>query len=441
MKITDSPFWQNWNRNLACRPARILRPESVDDVVGMVREARHAGRVLRPLGSGYSYTPLVETGHDMVSLDLMAGVERVDLAAGTAVVKGGTPLYRMIAELAIHGAAIEGPGDIDRQTIAGAISTGTHGTGITLGSLSSQVVAVTLVDGRGEVRTLDAKSDPDLFKAARISLGALGVVVAVTIRVMPLYCLKVERGPDVLPAILARLADEVASNRNFEFYWYPNNDFTYYKRMNVVAADGRRGDGVVSRAVRFVDDYLVENLLVGASCEAVCRWPGTRDAWLRHGRKLVPATAIVQPASRAYPSVRLLRHHETEYAIPADQALEFIGALVTRLKPHPVRTMIPIEFRFVAAEDIPLSPSYGGAVMYVAVHAYHREEFRDYFDVCEDLLRSFSGRPHWGKMHGLGGDALSRRYPRWQAFIDARRQLDPEGVFLNDYLRNVLKVA
>ncbi len=440
MNVTESPSWRNWNRNLACRPARIVWPGSVGEVVSLVRDARRAGRVLRPLGSGYSYTPLVETADDMVSLDRFTGVERVDLAAGTAVVKGGTPLYRMIAELARHGAAIEGPGDIDRQTIAGATATGTHGTGIALGSLSSQVQAVTLVDGRGEVRTLDPGTAPELFSAARISLGALGIVVAATIRVMPLYHLRIERGPGVLADVLARLSDEVRNNRNFEFYWYPASDLVYYKRMNVVApADG--GDSVASRAVRWVDDYLVENLLVGASCEAVCRWPGTRDAWLRYARRLVPTTAIVQPASRAYPSVRLLRHHETEYAVPAERASEVIAALEVRLKAHRASTMIPIEFRFTAAEDMPLSPSYGRDIMYVAVHAYHREEYRDYFAVCEELLRSFDGRPHWGKLHGMGGAELRRRYPLWDDFVRARRQLDPNGVFLNDYLRDHLELA
>jgi L-gulonolactone oxidase len=439
MKASTRPLWRNWNRNLSGRPARLLRPETVDDMIAAVRAARRTGRTIRPVGSSYSYTPLALTDGDMISLDRIAGVEDVDLAAGTAVVRGGTRLDRMIAELARHGAAIEGPGDIDRQTIAGATATGTHGTGLGLSSLSSQIMGLTVVDGRGELRTLDAATTPDLFDAARIALGTFGIVAAVKFRVLPLYHVRIERGPATLAAVLANLDAEIGNNRNFEFYWFPNNDLVYYKRMNIAETGG--GSRYVDRAVRWIDDYLVENALVGMSCAAVRRWPHTRRTWLQYGRRLAPETTTVLSAAHAYPSVRLLRHHETEYAIPLARAREFIDAFQARLRVLPVHTMIPIEFRFVAAEDIPLSPSYGRDVMYVAVHAHHREDFAAYFAACEDLLKSFDGRPHWGKMHSLDGAALQARYPRWDDFISARRQMDPDGIFLNPYLRDVLQVA
>jgi L-gulonolactone oxidase len=402
-----------------------------------VRDARRLGRTLRPVGSSYSYTPLCVTDGDLMSLERLAGVERVDLAEGTAIVRGGTTLRQMIAELARHGAAIEGPGDIDRQTIAGAIATGTHGTGLGLGSLSSQVQGLTIVDGDGEVHTLESSSAPELFDPARISLGTFGIVVAVKFRVVPMYDVIVERGPATLEATLTTLDQEIRNNRNFEFYWFPNDDLTYTKRMNI--ASGRHAaQGRLDRAVRWIDDYLVENALVGAACTVVRRWPKTRGPWLRYGRMLAPSTRTVLSAAHAYPSIRLLRHHETEYAIPLAQAAACIARLRSRLSTMQIDTMIPIEFRVVAAEQIPLSPSYGHDALYIAIHEHHRQDCIRYFAACEEVFQEFGGRPHWGKMHQLNGAKLRSLYPRWDDFIAARRRLDPQGVFLNPYLRDEL---
>jgi FAD-linked oxidoreductase len=431
------PFWTNWNRNLVYRPEELATPHSVDEVSRLVAEAAHEGRTVRPVGSGYSYTPLAQTDHVMLSLEAMSGVERVDAAAGTAVVGAGTRLSTLTRELARHGAAIANLGDIDQQTVAGAIATGTHGTGITIGSLSSQVLAMTLVDGQGQVRELTEATDRDLLRAARVGLGALGVITSVTLKVQPAYQLLVERQGTTLARLLRDLDTLVRANRNFEFFWYPNHGLAYSKKMNQVS--GRRArNGAVDRAVRFANDILIENALIWVACEHVRRFPGARRRWLDIGRSVVPTETAVVDAHRAYATPRLVRHHEIEYAIPYSRAAETLGLLDEMLARHPVKTMIPVEVRFTAGEDIPLSMSQGRDVMYVAVHAYRREDHLELFDLCEDLFLRHDGRPHWGKLHTLQAAELRRRYPCWDEFQSARARLDPADVFLNGYLRRVL---
>ena len=431
------PFWTNWNRNLVYRPEQLATPRSVEGVSRLVTEAARERRTVRPVGSGYSYTPLVQTDHVILSLDGITGVERVDLAAGTAVVGAGTRLSTLTRELARHGAAIANLGDIDQQTVAGAIATGTHGTGITIGSLSSQVRAMTVVDGSGQVRELSEGADPGLLRAARVGLGALGVMTSVTLTVQPAYQLLVERQGTTLDALLRDLDTLVRGNRNFEFFWYPNHGLTYSKKMNVVSGRPSRS-GMVDRAVRFANDILIENALVWVACEHVRRSPGARRSWLDLGRRVVPADTAVVDAHRAYATPRLVRHHEIEYAIPYSRAAETLGLLDEMLARHPVKSMIPVEVRFTAAEDIPLSMSQGREVMYVAVHAYRHEDYLALFDLCEELFRQQDGRPHWGKLHTLQAAELQRRYPFWDDFQSARARLDPGGVFMNGYLRRVI---
>lgn len=436
MRAARYKLWRNWNDNFVCRPQRLLSPESVDDVVAIVQEARERDRRVRPLGAGYSYTPLVQTDHDLVSLDGLDGVERVDLDAGTAVVRAGTRLGTLVAELARRGAALANIGDIDRQSVAGAIATGTHGTGIAIPSLSSQVAALTLVDGIGNVVELDART-PERFRAAQIGLGALGIVTSVTMRIVPLYSLRIERGAEPFDALLRELDTHVRANRNFEFFWFPGDDLTYTKRMNLsqmpapTQAFGRD-------AVRFLNDVVIENGVLAVACRSLRTWAGLRPWWLRVGRALVPHDVSVLPANRAYATPRLLRHYEVEYAIPIARAAEALAALDARLRRHPVKTLIPIEVRFSRAEEIPLSPAYGSDVMWIAVHAHRAEDYQEYFDVCEELFLAHDGRPHWGKLHSLQAAQLAARYPRWNAFRTARTALDPELRFTNGYLNRLL---
>jgi L-gulonolactone oxidase len=455
MRVLRRPRWRNWGRTFVTRPDQLLFPRSAEEVMAIVRAARAAGRHVRPVGAGYSYAALVQTDDDLLSLDELVGLERIDLAARLAVFRAGTRLHRVVAELAEHGAALANLGDIDRQTLAGAIATGTHGTGIEIGSTSSQVVGLTLVDGTGEMRELDARRTPTLFPSAQIGLGALGVVTSVTLAVEPMYHLHVERGAEPLDSVLRDLSRLVRSHRNFEFFWFPQDVLAYTKRMRC-AYPGTVGPsgavespsavtgpmtGPVTRAMRWVNDVVVENGAVWAACEMVRRWPALRPGWLRLGHVLAPRSSAVLRADQSYATPRLVRHFETEYAVPMARAQEALAALVERLRTFPVTTMFPLEVRFTKGEAIPLSATAGRETMWVAVHTYAREPYRDYFDACETLLLAHDGRPHWGKLHRLRAPELRGLYPRWDEFQAARRQLDPDGVFGSDYLSELLGQA
>jgi len=437
MRSDTFRYWTNWNRNFLCRPERFARPRSTEDVAGIVRDAARTGRTVRPVGSGYSYTPLVQSDHVMVTLDAFDRVERVDLADGIAVVGAGMRLDALTRELATRGAAFANLGDIDRQTVAGAIGTGTHGTGLGIGSLSSRVRRLTLVDGRGTVRELGPADSPDLFPSACVSLGALGIVTSVTIQVEPMYNLLVERGGTTFDAVLRDFDRLARTNRNFEFFWFPSHGLAYVKKMNVSDGPPVRV-GALSRLARAGNDILVENGLVWLAAETVRRWPRARKPWLDLGRRVVPQETAVVPADRAYATPRYVRHYEVEYALPYSAAAQALAALDEMLGRHPVKTVIPVEVRCTAADDLPLSMSQGRDVMYVAVHAYRHEDYGELFDRCEDLFLRFDGRPHWGKMHSLQAEALRKRYERWDEYQRARRELDPDGVFMNGYLRRIL---
>lgn len=434
MRVEARKTRRNWVANLTWRPERTLYPTSTEEVAQIVRKAAAQGRRVRPVGAAYSYTPLAQTDQDQVSLEAMAGVESVDLERGIAVVRAGTRLSHLVKELAAQGAAIANMGDIDQQGLAGAIATGTHGTGVTIPSLSSQVVALTLVNGLGEVLELDSNSP--LFPSAQISLGALGIITSVTLRVQPRYSLRIERGAEPFDQLLPTLQEQAASNRNFEFFWFPGDRLAYTKTMNETPGIARLK--LASELTRAVTDIVVENGLMWLACESVKRWPDLRQPWLRLGESVMASDTAIRPADHAYATPRIVRHFEVEYALPADRAADALAALAEALRQHPVSTLVPVEVRFAAAEDIPLSPAYGQAVVWIAAHAYKGEAYQEYFDRCEQLFLSFDGRPHWGKLHSLVSRQLEGKYLRWNEFQAARRTLDPNQVFANDYLNSVL---
>ena len=408
------------------------------EIIGIVQAARQTGRCIRPVGSGYSYTPLVQTDDEIISLDAFSGVERIDLGAGIAVVGAGTRLDILVNELALQGAALANLGDIDRQTVAGAIATGTHGTGIGIGSLSDQVVGLSLVSGRGEILELDAESAPELFPSAQISLGALGIVTSVKLKIEPHYSLRIERGADRFESLLANLDRYARENRNFEFFWFPRDGLAYTKRMNYAEAGKSGQSTILSSALRFANDVLVENFVVWVACETTLRHPKLRSRWMALARRLVPNDTNVAAAERCYATPRLVRHFEIEYAVPMSRAADALAMLDDTLRFHPVKTVIPIEVRFAKAEQMPLSVSQGSEIVYVAVHTYHREDYLELFDLCEDIFIRFGGRPHWGKMHSRKATDLEALYTRWQEFQSARKHLDPDDIFVNGYLRRIL---
>jgi FAD-linked oxidoreductase len=430
------PRWRNWGGNFECRPAAIHAPTTIDQLRAIVLGAAAEGKRVRPVGSGYSYTRLAQTDEVMVSLDGWAGIERIDREQGIAVIRSGTTLRRIERELAEAGYAFENLGDINRQTLAGAVATGTHGTGIGLGNMSTQVDALEMVTADGRVVTI-TRSDGDLFRAAAISLGALGIVTRIWLRVLPLYWLQIERRRETLAAIAGSLDTRVRANRNFEFFWFPASDLVYSKTMNLTGRGPDRGRSLG----HWLNDLINENLALWAVCELNHRRPAWRAAVLNKAAGLVPQGAATCRADVAYATERLVVHQEMEYAVPADRAVTVLAHLDRLLRHFPTRTMFPIEVRFTRADDLLLSPSCGRDVAYIAVHTWWKEDHHEYFDAAEAVFLAAGGRPHWGKLHGLAADRIAALYPTAPAFERERRQLDPRGMFLNRYLERLLPGA
>jgi FAD-linked oxidoreductase len=416
-----------------CRPAERCAPSSVEAIQQLIRDAAAAGRHVRPVGSGYSYTRLVQTDDVMLALDNWSGVESVDKAGGVAVVRAGTPLHQLERELAAHGVAMENLGDINRQTIAGAIATGTHGTGITLGNLSTRVLSLEMVTADGALRRL-TPADGDVFRCAVLSLGTLGVIVRFSIAVVPMYWLTIERRRETFDSALSHLNERVYENRNYEFFWFPASDLVYSKAMNV-AEPGSGGGRTIGR---WVSDIFNENLAMWFICTANHHRPAWRSWLLDAGKDLVPQGSSVTRADAAFATERLVVHQECEYAMPAERAIDVLRELDERLRRFPTRTLFPIEVRFTRGDNVPLSPSYGRDVVWIAVHTWWKEDHEEYFDAAERIFLAAGGRPHWGKLHSLTADELARRYPEAGVFAKVRQGLDPHGVFMNGYLKRIL---
>lgn len=425
--------WENWSGSVHAQPAVIRYPTTLNEIAAIVREASARGVGVRAVGAGHSFTPLAATDGMLVSLDRFAGLESVDFTTRRATVRAGTRIKALGEELAHHGLAQANLGDIDVQSIAGAISTGTHGTGATLGSIATQVVELTLVTGTGEIVTCSDEHNRDLFKAAQVSLGALGIIALVTLQLEPAYRLDYRWAREPLAATLANLEYERLENRNFEFYWFPYSEWALVKRSNRTEAPARPRN-----LLRGFNDLVMENGAFWVLSELCRLRPQLSPRMARLAGDLISGGQDVNASHRVFATTRLVRFQEMEYSIPAGAMAEAVRMIDARIRQQGILVHFPIECRYVRADDIDLSPAYARDSAYIAVHMYRGMPYRDYFAQIEPILRSFGGRPHWGKLHTLAAAELRPLYPRWDAFAAARRQLDPAGVFQNDYLRALL---
>jgi FAD-linked oxidoreductase len=424
--------WQNWSGSVRSSPVEIRYPTTQDEIVNLVAAAREAGQGLRVVGSGHSFTPLVTTDGLIVSLDRWAGIESVDAAQQQATVRAGTKIKALGAALYEHGLAQPNLGDIDVQSIAGAISTGTHGSGITLGSLSTQVAGLRLILADGTALDCSESENRDVFKAAQVSLGALGIISRVTLQAVPAYRLHYTWRKDTLTNCLAHLDEYVGENRNFEFYWMPYTDTVQTKFMNLTDEPARP-----KNLGRRFEESVLENGVLWLLSEYSRTFPAQAPAISRLIGALVSGGSDVNYSHRIFATPRLVRFQEMEYSIPRaafPAAIREIDACIRRER---FRVHFPIECRFVRGDDIPLSPAYGRDSAYIAVHMYRGMQHRPYFAAMEAILAGYDGRPHWGKLHTRRGADLRARYPAWDQFQAVRRQLDPHGLFLNRYLRHL----
>lgn len=396
--------WSNWSGLVRCQPAKLLEPADESQVVAAVRSAAAAGQTVRVTGSGHSFTALCATDDVLVSLDRIAGVESVDAAAGRAWIRAGSKIRDLGGPLAEHGLSLENQGDVDVQALAGAISTGTHGTGPALGSISTQVEALRIVTAAGDMVECSLESDAELFRAAQVSLGALGVIVAVRMRLLPLYRLHEQCRREPLDACLAGLDERIRANRHFEFFWYPADDCAFTKTLNPTDRP------------RF-----------GSPLEAAGQGSGLASA----------ERDRVDDSWRIFPTVRENRFNEMEYSVPAERGVEcFLEVRDLMRTKHP-QAAWPVEYRTVAADEILISPAQGRATVAISIHEGAALPHAAFFNDAERIFRRHQGRPHWAKLHSLGRPELAELYPEWGRFQAVRKQLDPDGRFLNEHLRRL----
>ena len=402
-------------------------------MVRVVADSFEANRRVRAVGSGHSFTAVAVPEEVLVDVSRLDHVGRVEPSAdgtGRVEVAAGVSLARLNEELHRQGWAMPNLGDIAYQTVAGAVSTGTHGTGLRHPGLARQVEAVSLVDGTGTLRRIDAGDD---LRCARISLGALGVLTSLQLRVVPAFVLEAVESVARLDDVLENLDRHVEANDHFEFFWIPHTDKVRTKHNNRAEAPPRP----LGAAKRWFEKSFMENTAFGAVCRAGRRFPA-----------VVPRVAPVLAATgtnrysdwshRIFVSERRVRFVEMEYAVPIERCADVLRGIRAMIDSRGLRIGFPVEVRFAAPDDIPLSTAHGRTSAYVAVHMFRGVDHRDYFRGVEEIMVGHGGRPHWGKMHERSSDDFSVLYPEWELFARTRQNFDPQGVFLNQHLVSVL---
>jgi L-gulono-1,4-lactone dehydrogenase len=429
--------WSNWARNQSCAPTEISRPTTEGELVELVKQAAAGGQRVKAVGAGHSFTSIACTDGVLVDLSGYGRVLDHDAATGRVTVEAGIPLHRLSDELDARGLALENMGDIDRQSVAGATQTATHGTGARFRNLSSQIVGLRLVTGDGSVVDATAPDagdeNPDVFAAARVGLGALGLLSTVTLQCVPAFRVHAIEEPVPLDEVLADLEDLFAENDHYEFYWVPHTRWALTKRNRRTDEPARPRP----RVREWVDDMALNNYAFGMLCRAG-RW---RPSLIPRLAKIIPNTGrldYVDRSDRVFTSPRTVRFYEMEYAIPREALPEALGRIRKLVDEIGMRISFPVEVRAVAPDDIPLSTAYGRDTGYIAVHVYKGTPYDAYFSGVERIMDGYAGRPHWGKLHFQRSETLAPRYPRWDDFQRARRRLDPEGRFANPYLDRVL---
>jgi len=431
---TANGEWVNWAGDQRCRPAKLVRPRGRDELAEAIAAAAGTGQKVKVAGSGHSFTEAAMTEGVMIDLAGLGGVLDADPGSGLVKFAGGIVLADLNQELAAMGLAMENLGDIDRQTIAGAISTGTHGTGARLRNISAQVEGIELVLADGSVRHLSAVTHPELLRAARVGLGALGAIAAVTLRCVPAFTLLRVDAPHPREEVLATFAERAEAHEHFELFTFPYDDGALVLERNRSEEPPRPR----SRGAAYLNDVVLENWALGALAGTGKALPGTIPALSRLAGRLASGGRTSDRSDRVFANERRVRFTEMEYGVPREAGPEAVRRTIEWVRSNRYPVFFPIEMRVAAGDDAFLSPSHERDTAYIAVHQYRGMEWRPYFEAVEAIMDDYGGRPHWGKRHFQTAATLAPRYPEWEAFRQARDELDPDRVFANEYTERVL---
>ncbi|WP_193776567.1 D-arabinono-1,4-lactone oxidase [Streptomyces sp. E2N166] len=429
--------WRNWGGNVLARPAREVTPASVDELAEAVRRAAEDGLRVKAVGTGHSFTSIAATDGVLIRPQLLTGIRSIDRDAMTVTVEAGTPLKRLNLALAREGLSLTNMGDIMDQTVSGATSTGTHGTGRDSASIAAQIQGLEMVTADGSVLTCSEQGTDEeraLFAAARIGLGALGVVTAITFAVEPIFLLTAREEPMPFDRVLADFDELWTENEHFEFYWFPHTGSTNTKRNNRSAGP----EQPVGRLRGWFEDEFLSNGVFQAANWVGRAVPPTVPAIARISSKALSARTYTDTPYKVFTSPRRVRFVEMEYAVPREAVVETLRELRTMVDRSRLRISFPVEVRTAPADDITLSTASGRDTAYIAVHMFRGTPYQAYFTAAERIFTAHEGRPHWGKIHTRDAEYFSRVYPRFGEFTALRDRLDPDRLFRNDYLRRVL---
>jgi len=430
MKIVGG-IWTNWSGSVSCRPRAIVAPKDEVELAAAIRKAE--GNVRVP-GAGHSFTPLNATDGTLIDLKAFRGLQGFDPDRGVATISAATPLWEIGPLLHQAGYGLRNMSDIDRQTLGGAVATGTHGSGITLGSLSAEVAGFRMVLANGELIDCSAGENEEIFAGGRVAMGMLGVMTEISMKVRPAYKLIAKKFTHTIDDLFDQLAGLAAANRHFEFFWFPYSDIAVCRSLNETEANARAPRSAEKLHARGDRTGLADYALAATS-EALPYAPSLMRPSHRLMSALMAGGEHVRWSHEIFPTPRTIRFNEMEYAVPYEKGPQVLREIVKTIRERQIKTGFPLGYRTVAADDIWLSPFNRRESATISVYQYHRVDTAELFEACEAVFRRHEGRPHWGKQHTSSASELAGLYPQFEAFRRLRRKLDPGGKFLNDHLR------
>lgn len=428
----NARHWTNWSGTVCCEPSHHAHPVTAEQIQAEVVRASEEGERLRVVGSGHSFSPLCWTDENQMSLDRFTGIESADQERRRVWVRAGTRLNRLYDALSDRGLALENAPDYDHMSLAGAIATGSHGSGAAFGNLSSLVTGLRMVCAGGSIRTLSAEHEPEMFRAACVSLGALGAITHVELQCVDDYRLAVNNFSATLGETLERIDELRRDHRNAEFFWFPHTDSVILRCL-----DTTRELPIPMSPARLALRRRVDGMVIRGMTRAARHTPRMAEQFGRLAMRLFSGRHDVVPARLAYPISRRNHYQQLEYALPVSELAPVMRALDRLVRALGLRIHFPMEVRFVRGDENWLSPHYGRDSACVAVPAYPEMGFDDYFVTIAELLERHGGRPHWGMVHRLGAADLRGLYPRFDDFCALRRRCDPRGLFLNPHLAEI----
>ena len=429
--------WKNWAGNQRCSPAAIERPLTEAQLQDVVKRAVAAGRKVRAVGAGHSFTAIVCTDDVLVSLEHLNMVRKIDRADNLVTVQAGIELHQLNTRLAAAGLAMTNLGDIAYQSLAGAVSTATHGTGIGFTGIAAQIHAMRIVTATGEIVECSAENNADLFHVARVGLGVFGIMSEITLQVEPAFKLHAIEGTRPLADVLENWLDDVVTHDHYEFLWIPGTD-------NVMTKVNRRTQDPIDREPRvkhFVDKIVGENIAFGAMAKVAKYRPTMIPRMRTMLMSSVGSAEFTDESHRVFASPRWVKFVEMEYSVSVEAVPTILRRIEQAVSDAGLDVLFPVEVRAARGDDIPLSTAHGRDSGYIAVHRVKGIDYRPYFELVEAIVDEFDGRPHWGKMHFQTASTLAARYPEWDEFQRVRSEYDPTGVFSNEYTDRVLGPA